>query len=325
MLQDIFVRLISPLFAPLFAQSRFYIVYLVSAVILGALVLWFRQPRGHRTIKTTMSRLFRADVFLHPSALLDYRFAVINHVLFALALGLMLFSVNIATGWTVNVLSVVLGASPAVTAGWAASIAFTIAVFVVTDFAQFLGHMLQHKVPILWEFHKVHHSAEVLTPVTAIRVHPVSDILSTQVFALSMGLVNGAFLHIYVGPVAEITVLSVNALIFLHFTLGAYHLSHSHVWLMFPKGIREVVLSPAMHLIHHSNNPRHYDKNFALYLTLWDTLFGTLYVPADAEQYGLVLGIGDENADYRTVWQLYMTPFRKAYALLAPNRAAVQA
>jgi sterol desaturase/sphingolipid hydroxylase (fatty acid hydroxylase superfamily) len=285
-------------------------------------VFWFGQVRGRRSVREAAKAVFAPKVFLHPSALLDYRFIVVNHVLFVMLIGVMMLSISTTTGWVAGTLDTLFGPSPSLEAGLWTSLAYTFALFLATDFAQFFGHWIQHKIPVLWEFHKVHHSAEVLTPLTAIRVHPVSDILSTQVFALSMGLVNGAFLHVFAGPVAEITVLSVNALIFLHFTLGAYHLSHSHVWLMFPKGIREVVLSPAMHLIHHSSNPKHYDKNFALYLTLWDRLFGTLYVPANEEQYGLVLGVGEENADYRTVWQLYMTPFRKAHGLLLPNRSA---
>jgi len=316
MLHDIAIRLIAPVFAPLYAQSRYYVVYLASAALLGALVLWFRQPRGQRTSAAVLAKLFRSDVFLHPSALLDYRFVVINHALFAAVLGAMLFSVNTATGWVVNGLTALAGPSSGAQAGWLASIAFTLLVFVVTDFAQFVGHYIQHRIPILWEFHKVHHSAEVLTPVTAIRVHPVSDMVATQVFGGCMGLVNGAFLYVYHGPVAEIAVLSVNVLVFLHFTIGAYHLSHSHVWLMFPKGFREVFLSPALHLIHHSSDPRHYDKNFALYLTVWDRMFGTLYMPADEEQHGLVLGVGAEQPDYQTVWQLYSVPFVKAVRLL---------
>ena len=316
MLQDIFIRMIAPLFAPIMAQSRFFWLYLASAVAMGLTVFWLRQTKGQRSLTVAMERLFEKRVFLHPSALLDYRFALMNHLLFAAVLGLMLLSVNTTTGWIVEGLAALFGPSPGFTAGLGASMVLTLALFVVTDFANFLGHWLQHKVPLLWEFHKVHHSAEVLTPVTAIRMHPVSDILSTQFIACWIGLVNGSFLYIYQGPVAEVGVLGANALDFLYYTIGAYHLSHSHVWLLFPKGLRDVFISPALHMIHHSANPRHFDKNFAFSLTLWDRLFGTLYMPKDEEQHGLTLGVGAEQGDYKTVWQLYTTPLRKAARIL---------
>jgi sterol desaturase/sphingolipid hydroxylase (fatty acid hydroxylase superfamily) len=151
----------------------------------------------------------------------------------------------------------------------------------------------------------------VLTPITALRVHPVGEILSTQVIALCVGAINGAFLYVYQGPTAQVTIAGVNALDFLYYTIGAYHLAHSHVWLMFPRGLREVFLSPALHLIHHSVAMKHRDKNFAFTFTFWDRLFGTLYVPHDGEKDALVLGLGDgEERDFQSVWQLYATPFR---------------
>jgi sterol desaturase/sphingolipid hydroxylase (fatty acid hydroxylase superfamily) len=203
----------------------------------------------------------------------------------------------------------------AATPGIAAGVAFTVAVFMAMDFGNFFAHWLQHKIPWLWEFHKIHHSAEVLTPLTALRVHPVGEILTTQVIALCIGVVNGGFLYVYQGPVAQTTIAGVNALDFLYYTIGAYHLAHSHVWLMFPRGLREIFLSPALHLIHHSIDMKHRDKNFAFTFTFWDRLFGTLYMPQDCEKETLVLGLGDgEERDFKSVWQLYATPFRNLIA-----------
>jgi sterol desaturase/sphingolipid hydroxylase (fatty acid hydroxylase superfamily) len=316
MLQDIFVRLVSPVFAMVNTQHRYFWFYLLFAGLMALGLVYLRQRSGERSLSAALTNVFQRKIFLHPSALLDYRFALTNHILFVIVLGLMLLSASTVTGIVHGALTLALGSTSPAAASVTAGIVFAIALFVVTDLANFISHYIQHKVPVLWEFHKVHHSAEVLTPITAIRLHPISEIFSTQIIATGMGLVNGTFLYIYGGPVAEATVLGANALDFLYYTIGAYHLSHSHIWVMFPKGIREVFLSPALHLIHHSSDPRHFDKNFAFSLTIWDRLAGTLYTPQDHEQHTLALGIGEEMKDYKTVWQLYTTPLRNCARIL---------
>jgi sterol desaturase/sphingolipid hydroxylase (fatty acid hydroxylase superfamily) len=317
MLDDIYARLAARIYSPLSAGDRFFVGYLAVAILLALLVL-MRDPRSdeRRSVAQLAASLFPRRVFLHASALLDYRFVLVNYYLIALLVGAMFLSATTTSGWMLAAFNLVLGPNGhPVTPGLATGLAFTVVVFVVIDFGNFLGHRLQHKVPLLWEFHKIHHSAEVLTPITALRVHPVSEILSTQLIALCVGVVNGGFLYIYQGPVAQMTLLGVNALDFLYFTIGAYHLAHSHVWLMFPKGIRDVFYSPALHLIHHSVDPKHRDKNFAFTFTLWDRVAGTLYMPDESEKDTLVLGLGDdEQRDFQSVWQLYATPFRNLLA-----------
>jgi sterol desaturase/sphingolipid hydroxylase (fatty acid hydroxylase superfamily) len=317
MLHDILDRLVARAYSPLSPGDRFFIGYLAVAVLLAALVLW-RDPRNgrRRPPRELLARLFPRRVFLHASALLDYRFVLVNYYVIALLVAGMFLSAVTTSGWMLAGLDLVLGPNGApATPGLMAGLAFTIIVFVTIDFGNFLGHWLQHKVPALWEFHKIHHSAEVLTPVTALRVHPVGELLSTQVIALCVGAVNGGFLYVYRGQVADLTLYGVNALDFLYFTIGAYHLAHSHVWLMFPRGLREIFYSPALHLIHHSVDIKHRDKNFAFTFTIWDRLAGTLYMPDDAEKDTLVLGLGDgEERDFQSVWQLYATPFRNLTA-----------
>ena len=313
MLHDILARLSAFGYAPLSPADRFFVGYLAVALVLAILVLRLDPRSGEpRSLRELLASLFPRRVFLHPSALLDYRFVLVNYFVIALLVGAMFLSAATATGWIVAALDLALGPNrhPA-TPGVAAGIVFTVVAFMAVDFGNFLAHWLQHKIPWLWEFHKIHHSAEVLTPITALRVHPVGEILSTQVIALCVGAINGGFLYVYQGPAAQLTIAGVNALDFLYYTIGAYHLAHSHVWLMFPRGLREVFLSPALHLIHHSVALEHRDKNFAFTFTFWDRLFGTLYMPQEREKDTLVLGLGDgREHELKTVWQLYVTPFR---------------
>ena len=316
MLDDILARLSAFGYAPLSPADRFFVGYLAVALVLAILVLRLDPQSGKpRSPRELIASLFPRRVFLHPSALLDYRFVLVNYFVIALLVA--------------AALDLVLGPnrSPA-TPGLAAGIVFTVVAFMAVDFGNFFAHWLQHKIPWLWEFHKIHHSAEVLTPITALRVHPVGEILSTQVIALCVGAINGGFLYVYQGPTAQLTIAGVNALDFLYYTIGAYHLAHSHVWLMFPRGLREIFLSPALHLIHHSVALKHRDKNFAFTFTFWDRMFGTLYMPEESEKDRLVLGLGDgEDRDFQSVWQLYATPFRnliKRHRELMPWREAAK-
>jgi len=312
MLHDILARLSAFAYAPFSAGDRFFVGYLAVALVFAVLVLRRDASGRRRSLRELLAALFPRRVFLHPSALLDYRFVLVNYFVIALLVAVMFLSAATTTGWMVSGLELALGPNhhPA-TPGLVAGLAFTVVVFMAMDFGNFFAHWLQHKIPWLWEFHKIHHSAEVLTPITALRVHPVGEILTTQVIALCVGAVNGGFFYIYQGPVAQMTIAGVNALDFLYYTIGAYHLAHSHVWLMFPRMLREIFLSPALHLIHHSVAPKHRDKNFAFTFTLWDRLFGTLYMPQEHEKDTLVLGLGDgAEHELKTVWQLYARPFR---------------
>jgi sterol desaturase/sphingolipid hydroxylase (fatty acid hydroxylase superfamily) len=200
----------------------------------------------------------------------------------------------------------------------------TIATLLAMDFALYVGHYLQHRVPVLWEFHKVHHSAEVLTPLTAFRVHPVDDLLTLSLTALFTGVVQGLF-HVVAGTgVADVEVLGVNVLLFAWYIFG-FHLRHSHVWLSYPAWLSHILVSPAQHQIHHSSAPRHFDRNMGFIFAFWDAVGGTLYVPKAREEltYGLY---GAGPSQFGSVSALYLRPFLNLWAMRSPaagNRGAV--
>jgi sterol desaturase/sphingolipid hydroxylase (fatty acid hydroxylase superfamily) len=304
---------------PLESTDEFWWVYIAFAFLIGALVLLAR-PSG--SSPGLLQRLLPSDVFLHRSALLDYRFIATTHVLGAATTGLLGLTLVGLTQAVSFGLTALFGPNDnPVPATFTMSLVFTAATFIALDAATFIAHYLEHRLPVLWEFHKVHHAAEVLTPATALRVHPVSRLLHTQMTAFLLALTNGIFLRFYGGRAAEITVLGANAFFVLYHTAGLYHLAHSHIWLMFPRGIREVVCSPALHLIHHSRDRRHYNKNFGLVLTIWDRFAGTLYMPADEERHTITFGLEEqEGAELTNVTELYLTPFRRAAALLWQGR-----
>ena len=325
MWDDFAARLATPAYALLWPEHPFFWAYLASACIIALGVCASRSGRrGLAALMAGARVVFDPKVLLHRSALTDYQFVLINHVVSVFELGAGILSAQAVAQNGADALSAAFG-TPAMTPGWGASIAVTLAMVVAGDFANFYFHWLQHRIPALWELHKVHHSAEVLTPVTALRVHPIASILGAQFIALCMGVPGAVFLWAYGGNAAEYTVLGVNVLVFFwHLVLGN-HLAHTHVWVMFPKGLREIFYSPALHLIHHSAHPRHHNKNLGFFLTIWDRFAGTLYQPADSERHDLVLGIEAEHmAELRTPWQLYWTPVRNLLSRRGPSDAAAE-
>lgn len=182
---------------------------------------------------------------------------------------------------------------------------FTLSLALVYDLATWISHFLHHRVPVLWEFHKVHHSAEVLSPLTAFRHHPVYEILSEVVDVLIAGPFLGVAYFVLAGPTDALTILGVHV-VFVAFQFTGAGLRHSHMWLSFGPWLSRVLISPAQHQIHHSVDPRHYDRNFGEVFAIWDWMFGTLYIPKGRE--AITFGVG-EPQEHHSVWSAWVGPF----------------
>jgi sterol desaturase/sphingolipid hydroxylase (fatty acid hydroxylase superfamily) len=135
----------------------------------------------------------------------------------------------------------------------------------------------------------------VLTPFTASRQHPVEIVVEGVAAALIAGPVQGVLLAL-LGGVDIWLLFGANALVAASW-LTLSHLRHSSVWLSFPKPIALVFSSPAQHQIHHSRDPRHWDRNFGELFSLWDWAAGTLYQPERRET--LSFGLAPEAGEAR--------------------------
>jgi sterol desaturase/sphingolipid hydroxylase (fatty acid hydroxylase superfamily) len=93
------------------------------------------------------------------------------------------------------------------------------------------------------------------------------------------------------------------------------HLQHSHVWIAFTGVWGRLLLSPAHHQIHHSTDPRHFNRNLGSFIAVFDVLFGTLCVPAKQRQ-KLTFGVAPVCARQHTLREAYLTPFVRAFATL---------
>ena len=282
-------------------------LYLAAALAIALGVQWRREAaRGFaHALRVCLPRA----VYMHPSARVDYLVWIINAVLIACALPALLVSSQGVQALTSAALASLAGTAGAgLAAGPWARVLYTATDILALDFGLFLAHWLQHRVPVLWEFHRTHHSAEVLTPITVFRMHPVDIWLNISLSAALLGLNAGVFQFLYAEPPAIFSVFGFNVVMFA-FLVAGYHLRHSQIWVMYPRCIAKHISSPAMHLIHHGADPKYFDKNFAQIFTFWDRIAGTLYLPEEREQ--IEFGLGkDSDFPARSVIGQYLAPFR---------------
>jgi sterol desaturase/sphingolipid hydroxylase (fatty acid hydroxylase superfamily) len=195
---------------------------------------------------------------------------------------------------------------------------FSLLAFVVADLGFFLAHFTLHRIPLLWEFHKVHHSAPVLQPLTVLRRHPVDIVLDGAVSGAMLGPVYGVAGWLGGGALTPMTILGVNVIMFIGLTAG-FNLQHSHVWLSFGP-LDQWLISPATHQLHHSANPAHHDRNFGNFLAIWDRAAGSLLRPREVgNEPALRFGLGEPGGawerEYGSLWRLYLWPIWRAVVI----------
>jgi sterol desaturase/sphingolipid hydroxylase (fatty acid hydroxylase superfamily) len=201
---------------------------------------------------------------------------------------------------------------------WVAA-SVTIITAVTADFCTYWVHRLHHRFAVLWPFHEVHHSAEVMSPATFYRKHPVYDALHNVFTAVLGGALQGLIIALFVGKPSGWLIGNANAFYVL-FNLTGSNLRHSHVWVSYGPRLSKWLVSPAMHQIHHSRAPRHRDMNYGEVLAVWDRMFGTLYVPSERE--ALDFGLSDEDGNalpqpYDGVLAALFGPFRASAAAVS--------
>lgn len=194
---------------------------------------------------------------------------------------------------------------------------FTLFAFIWDDFLRFVHHWLMHKVPFLWQLHKVHHSAKVLTPFTLYRAHPLESIIAMLRNSLSLGISSGAFIFLFGSTMSLWTILGVNGFGFIFNLIGA-NLRHSHIRMGFGK-FEKILISPLQHQIHHSTQKSHYDKNFGVTLSVWDSLFGSLVTSKNVGS----LRFGVDGPRGRSLLTPLFSPFTKSKS--SPNHLNTEA
>lgn len=288
--------------------------FLLSSWMIGAAVIYMRRRRAGTSFdKSFLTDLFPRDAFFSPSAKRDYIVAFLNQGPI-----LVLRASTAVTPALIAVPILALFGTPlangTVDTHWAMIGLYTLVTFVAWDFAATLSHLLRHRVPMLWELHKVHHSAEVMNPITAFRRHPLEMVIIEVVVGLVMGAVLALWVLIFGSFGSLAVIFGVNAFTLIWRAAG-YNLRHSHIWVDFGPFWSRIFISPAQHQIHHSNASQHFDKNFGIIFSFWDRMLGTLYVPEGKEE--IQFGIDEEDLkDLRSVRGLYFSPLKKIGKML---------
>ena len=305
--------------------STFSLASLASALAIAAASLaWGRVCRRRAVRAGALARaLFPARLVRSASSRADLGLFLFNTFPAAMLFGWAVASASQVSGPVARGLAAALGAPPHLGLGVDANrAAATLALFLAYEFAYWLDHWLSHKVPALWEFHKVHHTAEVLTPMTVFRVHPVDSLVFANITAVVLGLTGGMLAYVLGGAAPPFAVSGSN-LILLAFVFVTVHLQHSHVWISFTGPLGRLLMSPAHHQIHHSADPAHFNRNFGSCLSVWDWAFGTLAMPARRRErlaFGAEVSAGAPSPHSLT--GVLLTPFAEAWRRAWPSPAA---
>jgi sterol desaturase/sphingolipid hydroxylase (fatty acid hydroxylase superfamily) len=256
--------------------SKIGVSGIVLTVLTGLLVLGALSMRsgivygiaGLAVIFIPLERLLA----LHPQRVMrrGWRTDLVHYVVNGAALKIGLVAVAILMGGILRAcvpapLRLAVAANPS----WVQ----VVAGLAITSVGGYMGHRAAHEVPLLWRFHRVHHSIREMDWLAANHLHPLDETLGRAaavlpLYALGFGRLSlGAF-------VIVITVQS----IFIH----------GNVRMTFGPA-RWLVATPQFHHWHHAREPQAYNMNYAGEFPILDMLFGTFYLPAHSwpAQYGV--------------------------------------
>jgi sterol desaturase/sphingolipid hydroxylase (fatty acid hydroxylase superfamily) len=166
------------------------------------------------------------------------------------------------------------------------------------DLAIYLQHLMFHAVPLLWRLHRMHHADLDFDVTTGARFHPIEITLSM--------LIKFAVILVLGPPAVAVLIFEI-----LLNTSSTFNHGNVRIPAAIDRVLRWVVVSPDMHRVHHSIDPRETNSNFGFSLPWWDRLFGTYRAEPEAGHEAMTIGI----AQFRTPRELrldrmLLQPFR---------------
>lgn len=169
---------------------------------------------------------------------------------------------------------------------------------IALDFAIYTQHLLFHRVPFLWRLHRVHHADQDIDVTTAARFHPIEIIFSLWIKIACISLLGTPALAVLIFEV----LLNVSAM---------FNHSNASMPLQLDRKIRQLLVTPDMHRVHHSIILRETHSNFGFFLSIWDRLFRTYRAQPELGHDNCVIGI-DEFREPREQYldKILTQPFR---------------
>lgn len=168
---------------------------------------------------------------------------------------------------------------------------------ITLDAWMYLWHRANHRVPLLWRFHRMHHSDTAVDVTSATRFHTGEQAAATVMRLALIPLVGWDLLHLVV---YDTLLLAATQLHHANITLGRWE-----------RPVAWVFVTPVMHKVHHSRVRRETDSNYSVVLSIWDRLGRSFRWRDDAENIQFGLDEFDEP-DWQTLGGMLKTPFVNA-------------
>lgn len=169
--------------------------------------------------------------------------------------------------------------------------------FILLDLSVYIQHLVFHVLPVMWRFHRVHHSDLDCDISTGLRFHPV-EILISLLIKITVIMMLGA-------PVLAVILFEIILNVMSMFT-------HSNILLnkTLERVLRWFIVTPDMHRIHHSIQENETNSNFSFHISLWDRIFGTYVANPAAGFQGMTIGLEHfRDHNWQSIKGMLVMPF----------------
>ncbi|MBL0332847.1 MAG: sterol desaturase family protein [Chlorobiota bacterium] len=170
--------------------------------------------------------------------------------------------------------------------------------FIIQDFLEYVTHVIMHKIPFMWEIHRIHHAQKEMGFASTHHFHWVEFFFFKIAFYLPFGLLGYSFQDYFV----------------IQYIINIFNsfFTHSNIKCKFGF-VNYIINTPETHHWHHAYNiKKKYGVNFASILNCWDYLFGTIYLPIDIEP---ILGDEKKSKVPATFIGQFFYPFKQIYKI----------
>ncbi len=281
-------------------NRRIYWLYILSSCLIG--LVWLYLHPHHKKL------IFSKKLWFHPSSQLDFFLFIVSFFIKTLFIIPLIIGAKDVAYATMRFLVQNFGFVQIHLNYNLILFLFTATLFICSDFSRYWLHRFLHTNAFLWRFHKIHHSAKVLTPLTFYRIHPLENLLFGLRYSLVVGFVTGVFVYFFGAKIGLVEVLGVNVFVFAFSFFGA-NLRHSHIHLAYPKFFESFLMSPKQHQMHHSVRFTH--KNYGGTFSIWDKIFGTIAYSNQTNILKFGLKNKQEMALYNNILSTLVLPFVK--------------
>ena len=286
-------------------EARTWWPAVVAAIVIAVL---YELVTVKGQARPALRRAFLFTQLSHRSSRVDLQLIFIRALLRTAIIAIWPISASFVAVKVISVAYLIYGNPPIVLEGLTLTFVYSLSLLLFSDLSRYILHRLMHQVPLLWRFHQIHHSAEVLTPLSLYRVHPVEQLLQALRGGVVVGFTAGCFAWLSYGQAQVWMLYGLPGIMFLFSVLGA-NLRHSHVWLPYPRLIEHLFISPAQHQQHHGFTADLQRSNYGSMLAIWDGLFGSLSLSHTARPLRFGLNKADSNHHPHQLSSVLFDPF----------------